>query len=67
MCSTPDPRLGRIGRAIDDLAAAAAVREEEEGADDPGALAGRLAEIWAMVADLDPALAKRLRGYTAPG
>ncbi len=66
MCSTPDPRLDRIGSAIDELAAAAA-EVAAGGTEDPGALAGRLAEIWAMVADLDPALAKRLRGYTAPG
>jgi hypothetical protein len=66
MCSTPDSRLDRLGSAIEELAAEAA--EVAAGAaEEPGALAGRLVELWAMVADLDPALAQRLRGYTAPG
>ena len=57
MCSTPDPRLAHIGTAIDELAAAARV----EGVD---AVAGRLAELWAMVVAMDPELAQRLPGYT---
>lgn len=61
MCSTPDSRLDRIGTAIDKLAAEVAAA----GASGPGPLAGRLAEVWAMVADLDPGLAQRLPGYTA--
>lgn len=59
MCSTVEERLALIGKAIDEVAAAASA---------PGAgldeLAARLAQIWAMVADIDPALAGRLRGYT---
>jgi hypothetical protein len=57
MCSTPDPRLTRIGAAIDELA--------EDAAGQPvDTLAGRLAELWAMVAAVDPELAQRLPGYT---
>jgi hypothetical protein len=60
VCSTVEERLALIGKAIDEVAAAAAA---------PGArlddLAARLAEIWAMVAEIDPALAGRLPGYTS--
>jgi hypothetical protein len=60
VCSTAEERLALIGKAIDEVAAAAAA---------PGAklddLAPRLAQIWAMVAEIDPALAARLRGYTS--
>ncbi len=58
MCSMPDPRLALIGTAIDKLAEDAA----GEGAD---TLHRRLAELWAMVAALDPELAQRLPGYRA--
>lgn len=56
MCSMPDPRLALIGTAIDELAEDAA----GEGLD---TLHRRLAELWAMVAALDPELAQRLLGY----
>jgi hypothetical protein len=58
MCSMPDPRLALIGTAIDELAEDAA----GEGVD---TLAGRLADLWAMVAAIDPELAQRLPGYRA--
>jgi hypothetical protein len=61
MCSTVEGRLAMIGKAIDEVAAAA--REgtaSGAGLDD---LTARLAAIWAMVAELDPALARRLRDY----
>jgi hypothetical protein len=45
--------LGRLGAAIDELAAAA-------GDED---ITGRLARVWEMLADLDPELARRLAGY----
>ncbi len=57
MCSTPDPRLVLIGTAIDELAEDAAGQAMDT-------LACRLAELWAMVADIDPGLAQRLPGYT---
>ena len=56
MCSMPDPRLALIGTAIDELAEDAA----GEGVD---MLHRRLAELWAMVAAMDPELAQRLPGY----
>jgi hypothetical protein len=69
MCSTPagEPaaasegrdRLGELGQAIEELADAATLAG-------PGATEGmatHLAEVWQMVADLDPELARRLAGY----
>ncbi|MFI5063391.1 MAG: hypothetical protein ACHP9Z_05365 [Streptosporangiales bacterium] len=64
MCSTSDPRLDRIGTAIDEIVELAAEVAAAD-ADGTGTLAGRLTEVWAMVADLDPGLARRLPGYTA--
>jgi hypothetical protein len=63
MCSTVEGRLAMIGEAIDEVAAAASEGTTSgAGLDD---IAGRLARIWAMLAELDPALARRLRGYNA--
>jgi ABC-type transporter Mla subunit MlaD len=61
VCSTED-RLARIGEAIDKVAEAAS----EGAASDAGMtdLTAQLARIWAMLAELDPALARRLRDYT---
>ncbi|MGP8000633.1 MAG: hypothetical protein ACLPKI_25435 [Streptosporangiaceae bacterium] len=59
MCSTPDPRLTLIGAAIDELAAEALAH-----GDKADTMAARLADVWAMVAALDPGLAQRLPGYT---
>jgi hypothetical protein len=64
--------LGRVGRAIDDLAEAVAGQRSPQAG--PLAapvspeltmqeLAARLAAIWQMVAELDPELARRLAGY----
>jgi hypothetical protein len=61
MCSTREARIARIGAAIDELAAAA--RADAAGDKDMTDLAARLAGIWAMVAELDPALAAKLRSY----
>jgi len=61
VCSTED-RLARIGEAIDEVAEAASEGAASgEGMDD---LTAQLARIWAMLAELDPALAGRLRGYS---
>jgi hypothetical protein len=57
MCSTTDDWLGRICQAIDELADT----KKEPGADTTNQR--RLAAIWEMVADANPALAKRLPGY----
>ena len=56
MCSMPDPRLVLIGTAIDELA-------EEAAAEGVDRLDRRLADLWAMVAAVDPGLAQRLPGY----
>jgi hypothetical protein len=61
MCSTVAERLALIGAAIDDVADGLGAGEfAGAGMDD---LASRLARIWSMLADLDPALAGRLPGY----
>ena len=78
MCSITDERLALIGTAIDELAEAARVAAGDAGPGTPDtmtqnamtqdtmtqdAMAERVADIWAMVADLDPALAHRLSQY----
>ena len=60
VCSTPEPSLDDLTRAIDELAAAS-----RAGAA-PGDLNERIARLWAMVADLDPELARRLSRYQRP-
>jgi hypothetical protein len=59
-CHEPDEGddVDALGRAIDELASAA--RGDEAGSHE---IAGRLARVWDMVADLDPELARRLAEY----
>jgi hypothetical protein len=57
VCSTTDGYLDRICRAIEELAG---TEPGEPTADDAAA---RLAAIWALIADANPELAKRLPGY----
>lgn len=77
MCSNAATRIARICAAIEELAgplseqdrASAAIGETagpgpDRAYDD---LAGRLAAIWAMIAEADPELARRLPGYLAAG
>ncbi len=68
MCSTPDARLALIGQAIDKLAEEARAGTQAAGAEGTAAddVVQRLAEIWAMVAELDPGVAQRLPRYAAP-
>ena len=61
MCSTREACLARLRAAIDEVALAA--HSGPAGQADPGELAERLAGLWAMIAELDPGLAARLRGY----
>ena len=61
MCSTRETRLARLRAAIDEVAQAAHADPGEPA--DPEELAERLADLWAMIAELDPGLAARLRGY----
>jgi hypothetical protein len=64
MCSTAAQRIAEIGRAIDDLAAhAAPAAHPAPAASDTGPLVARLAELWALLAELDPEVARRLAGY----
>lgn len=57
MCSNAGTALARIISAIDQLAS-------DSGSDaDTAELAKRIARIWAMVAELDPELARRWSGY----
>jgi len=67
MCSTKDERLAQIGRAIaqigraiDELAADS-VPPRRAGSD--ASMQDRLARIWAMIAELDPELARRVPDY----
>jgi len=52
--------LAEIGRAIDDLAAQAGTAYR---AGDPDQVVIRLAEVWALLAELDPEVARRLPTY----
>jgi hypothetical protein len=61
MCSTVEERLALIGTAIDEVAAAASAGELSSAR--MAELTARLAHIWAMITELDPALARRLQGY----
>ena len=61
MCSTREARLAQLRAAIDEVAQAAHAGPGEHA--DPQELAERLAGLWAMIAELDPGLAARLRGY----
>ena len=61
MCSTREAQIARLRTAIDELALAA--QAGPAGHADPAELAERLAGLWAMIAELDPGLAARLRGY----
>jgi hypothetical protein len=50
--------LERLGRAIEEVADAARGRDASTQE-----LAGRLARVWDMVAELDPELARRIADY----
>ena len=66
MCSTREQRIEAFGRAIDELASRRAGADGMARAADAAAAAemlGRLAELWAELATLDPEIAKRLPTY----
>jgi hypothetical protein len=65
VCSIKDSGLARIGKAIDEVAAVA--RGNALTGADMDDLADRVAGIWSMVAEIDPALAVRLPGYCQRG
>jgi hypothetical protein len=60
VCSTTSEQLAKIGRAIDELAADS---RAPQGARSDASFEDRLAGIWAMVAELDPELARRMPSY----
>jgi hypothetical protein len=61
MCSTLEARLAMLRAAIDEMALD--VLAGQPGHVEAEDLAERLAGLWGMIAELDPALAARLRGY----
>jgi hypothetical protein len=64
MCSDRKDRIAQIRAEIDEVAAAARAATGTRGdVPDLSGLAGRLARIWAMLAEVDPVLAARLRTY----
>lgn len=72
MCSTAAQRIAEIGQAIDDLAVKAgpAAKATPPGGDalqpadgDGDPIVARLAELWALLAELDPEVGRRLAGY----
>jgi hypothetical protein len=81
MCSTTGGQVARICRAIEELAdrpvaggsavaaesgrATASESGDVAAGDDLAAWLARLAAIWAMVAEADPELARRVPGYLA--
>jgi hypothetical protein len=60
VCSNTGDAVDRLAAAIDQLA-----NDARDDANDPE-LAARVAGLWQMVSDLDPELARRTQGYTAP-
>ncbi len=63
MCSTTGDAIDRIAAAIDQLASDA---RHPGGSPFDGELAARIADLWLMIGDLDPELARRARRYTTP-
>jgi hypothetical protein len=65
VCSTSGDGIDQIIQAIDQLASD--VQAESDSSRDASAQhATRIADIWRMVAALDPELARRVSRYTAP-
>jgi hypothetical protein len=75
VCSTTAARIARICAAIEELANRPDIRDAVsvvargtaalDAVD--GHAADRLAAIWAMIAEVDPELARRLPGYLEAG
>ena len=59
VCSIDESALRRVAEAIDQLDAA-------RGSADSSALEARIAEVWAMVRDIDPELARLASRYANP-
>jgi hypothetical protein len=74
MCSTPVQRIDQIEKAIDDLAVQAlaayapadhAHANDLVGVNDTDQVIIRLAQLWELLAELDPEIARRLPRYQA--
>ena len=63
MCSSDAGRVAEIGRAIDDLAARARSVGRDARPGEESEIAARLAELWSLIAELDPEVARRLPTY----
>jgi hypothetical protein len=59
--STSVERIAAIGQAIDELA----IKANLAALSDTDPIVARVAELWALLAELDPEVAKRLAGYQA--
>ena len=59
MCSIDESAIQRVAEAIDQLDA------DRKSADSSG-LEARIAEVWAMVRDIDPELARLASRYASP-
>jgi hypothetical protein len=59
VCSIDEAALRRVTEAIDRL-------DAERKSADPAQLAAQIAAIWAMVAEMDPQLARLVSRYAAP-
>jgi hypothetical protein len=60
VCSNMGDAIDRIAAAIDQLAT-----DAQDKAGEPE-MTRRVADLWQMVSDLDPELARRKQGYTVP-
>ncbi len=70
MCSNPARRIADIEQAIDELAALAIAAYASAGdrtaaAADDEQVVTRLAQLWELLADLDPEVARRMPIYQA--
>jgi hypothetical protein len=59
VCSIDEPALRRLAEAIDRL-------ETDRESEDAASLAARVAAVWSMVSEIDPALARLVSGYGGP-
>jgi hypothetical protein len=63
MCSNRGDAIDRIAAAIDQLASDMRETTDDEGAE---LLKARVADLWQMVSELDPDVARRAQRYTGP-
>ena len=59
VCSIDESALRRVAEAIDQL-------DADRSSADSSALEARIAEVWAMVRDIDPELARLASRYANP-